>query len=985
MKGTIALVGTWVLVSLFPAGASAQGVQTGTIRGIVVDQQGLPVGNVRVTLTSRVLLGQRTVTTAADGSYVFRQLPAGDYEVTFETAQFEPANRTTSVLLGLTVEQNVTLRAAGVAEQIQVVAETPAPIATPVVGANFKHDEVDALATRRTLQGIAELAPGLTQNTPNAGQVTINGAFAFDNVFMLNGVDVNDNLFGSPQNLFIEDAIEETQILTSGITAEYGRFTGGVVNAITKSGGNTFSGSYRVNLSNPGWSTQTPFELCEPSITASSCRPAPERPDTLQRTHEGTFGGYIVRDHLWFFSAGRYAETSNATPLPLSGAPNTQTDTNKRGEIKLTGTVMSNHQLSGGYLNNITTNQNRPAFGFIVDPAAVDESRELPNHYYYANYRGVLSSNALVEAQASQRKFGFRGSGGTATDIVDSPFFANNILVGAIGAQYNAQYFDATDPENRNNLQVTGNLTYFWNTPGAGRHEIKGGYEFFRSQLTGGNSQSSTGYVFDTDYLTDASGTVPVLDAQGRFIPVFLPGESFIENWLPVKGAELDVDTHSVYAQDHIAINSQWSADVGLRYERVRTEATGGLIGIDTDTIVPRLAVGYDVQGNGKHVIHATYGHYAGRYNEAQIGANNNVGNPDETVGVYVGPSGQGRSFAAGFNPSNYVTFFGSFPTSNIFFEGGLSSPIVKEITTSYGADLANGRGFVQASYIWRDWSNFIEDFVSLDNGTTTVVKNGINFGTFTNIEYRNTNDAARSYQAIELQGRYNVTPLWTVDGSYTLQLKNEGNYTGEGTNQPGALGRIGDYPEIFTEARHYPTGRLPGFQKNKLRLWSIYRINLGRFGDGSISGLLRVDSGLVYSLAAAGQSYTQTQEEILALTGYPDEPTPQTVFFGDRGSESFKGYGLLDLGLGYNVPVFKTLRPWVKLDVYNLMNNQKQIAWNTTVNQNFSGPTDALGLATTFTEGGSFGKATSNAHFPVPFQGETGGRTMRVSLGLRF
>ena len=73
---------------------------------------------------------------------------------------------------------------------------------------------------------------------------------------MINGVDVNDNLFAQPQNLFIEDAIEETQVLTSGISAEYGRFTGGVVNAITKSGGNMFSGSGRVNFLNPAWTTR---------------------------------------------------------------------------------------------------------------------------------------------------------------------------------------------------------------------------------------------------------------------------------------------------------------------------------------------------------------------------------------------------------------------------------------------------------------------------------------------------------------------------------------------------------------------------------------------------------------------------------------------------------------------------------------------------------------------------------------------------------
>ena len=104
MKRTVVLIAC-LLVSLIgvTAETSAQGVQTGTIRGTVVDQQGLPVPNVTVTLTSRVLQGQRTVTTAADGSYVFRQLPAGDYEVAFETTQFAPAKRTTAVLLGLTV------------------------------------------------------------------------------------------------------------------------------------------------------------------------------------------------------------------------------------------------------------------------------------------------------------------------------------------------------------------------------------------------------------------------------------------------------------------------------------------------------------------------------------------------------------------------------------------------------------------------------------------------------------------------------------------------------------------------------------------------------------------------------------------------------------------------------------------------------------------------------------------------------------------
>ena len=248
--------------------------------------------------------------------------------------------------------------------------------------------------------------------------------------------------------------------------------------------------------------------------------------------------------------------------------------------------------------------------------------------------------------------------------------------------------------------------------------EFKSGYEFFRSQLTGGNSQSSTGYVFDADWAEDAGGA-PLLDSDGRLIPVFVPGETYFENWLPSRGAALNVDNQSVYLQDHWVMNTHWSADLGLRYEHVRSEATGGFIGVDTHGFVPRLAVAFDPGGNGRHVFHATYGHYSGRYNEAQIGANNNVGNPDLIIGSYIGPAGQGRSFAPGFDTANYETVLGQFPTANVFLEDGLTSPIVKEFTLSYGADLMNGRGYGEVSYIVRRTSHIIDDTITLANGVT--------------------------------------------------------------------------------------------------------------------------------------------------------------------------------------------------------------------------------------------------------------------------
>src|SRR5689334_21270397 len=245
------LLGILALVLACSASGFAQGVQTGTIRGTVKDQQGLPLPGATVTATSPALQGERTAVTDSDGVFLFRAVPPGTYALKVEMSGMTPLEKTANVPLGGVAQLDLSMAISQVRETVTVSGETPTILSTPVVGINLKHDEVDALASRRDLEGIANLTPAATESTaPNAQQLNINGAFAYDNLFMINGIDVNDNLFGSPQNVFIEDAIQETQVLTSGISAEYGRFSGGVINAITKSGGNTFAGSLRVNLLN---------------------------------------------------------------------------------------------------------------------------------------------------------------------------------------------------------------------------------------------------------------------------------------------------------------------------------------------------------------------------------------------------------------------------------------------------------------------------------------------------------------------------------------------------------------------------------------------------------------------------------------------------------------------------------------------------------------------------------------------------------------
>jgi hypothetical protein len=268
--------------------ASAQGVQSGTLTGQVKSADGQPLPGATVTVKSPALQGTRSAVTDANGGYIFKALPPGPYTVTFELTGMTTVEQKKSVSLGASDYLDATLSVATVQETVTVTAEAPTVLAQTSVGANYKYEAIDNLATGRTLQGIAELAPGLTDNTPNAGQVTISGSFAFDNVFLVNGVDVNDNLFGSPNALFIEDAFEEVQVLTSGISADYGRFGGGVINAVSKRGGNTFSGGFRVDLTNPAWRDENPFETCSFANVPTTCRvvgPAGAPPGNTQPTH----------------------------------------------------------------------------------------------------------------------------------------------------------------------------------------------------------------------------------------------------------------------------------------------------------------------------------------------------------------------------------------------------------------------------------------------------------------------------------------------------------------------------------------------------------------------------------------------------------------------------------------------------------------------------------------------------------------------------
>ena len=154
---------------------------------------------------------------------------------------------------------------------------------------------------------------------------------------------------------------------------------------------------------------------------------------------------------------------------------------------------MPGQTLQASYINNSTEQANVSGLSTTLrgDPNIL-VTRQLPNRLFAANYNGIIANKLFATAQYSEKKFGFRNTGGTSTAIIDSPFRSRGVTPGVAGnVFYNAPYFDSTDPEDRNNRQVAGSVSYNLSTKRMGSHDLKGGAERYTSTRTGGNARAA--------------------------------------------------------------------------------------------------------------------------------------------------------------------------------------------------------------------------------------------------------------------------------------------------------------------------------------------------------------------------------------------------------------------------------------------------------------------------------------------------------------
>ena len=302
-----------ISLAINPLLVAAQSPQSSILFGLVSDDQGTPLPGAKATVSSPSLQGTRMGSTGDNGQFSISGLTAGTYKLTVELEGFRTDVREIAIHPGSN-SVAVTLQIAEVAEEMIVTGQLQSISGTPDIYAvdTYNPETTKDLPVTRNLAEAINLTPGTVTDVDynpqykSFGAATNSGAFFYDNLFLINGVEVNENIRGTFLPLFIEDAIVETTSITSGVSAEYGRFTGGVVNAITKSGGNELSGSFEVNLDND-------WHYAPSDINAG------QMPDISEEAYEATFDGPVLKDRLWFFLAGRDGGSLAMSDDPSSG------------------------------------------------------------------------------------------------------------------------------------------------------------------------------------------------------------------------------------------------------------------------------------------------------------------------------------------------------------------------------------------------------------------------------------------------------------------------------------------------------------------------------------------------------------------------------------------------------------------------------------------------------------------------------------------
>ena len=342
--------------------------QTGRLAGVVTDEEKTPLPGVTVEATSPALMGKATAITDEMGRFRLVSLPPGTYEVKFTLPGFATFLRKgIIVVLGRTFDLMITMTPAAIEEEVTVIGESPVvDIKKSGTTMEISKEMFSKLPKGRDFISAVTLASGVNDELELDG-LSMDGASSSENMFFVDGVNTTSLYTGDSSQQVVFEFIDEVQVKSSGYEAEHGGSMGGVINVVTRSGGNEFHGEligyYNGSMTDgkyngsPGQSGGVgAHEILRIDPLDNTVAEYVTYPEDTWHNYEFGFGlgGYIVKDRLWFF--GSFLPTIRTIDRdaeflsdPSANATFTQTKTWYRAQAKITAQPLSALRLSASF------------------------------------------------------------------------------------------------------------------------------------------------------------------------------------------------------------------------------------------------------------------------------------------------------------------------------------------------------------------------------------------------------------------------------------------------------------------------------------------------------------------------------------------------------------------------------------------------------------------------------------------------------------